>query len=271
MNRTPPVEVRRRLRAEVCYVCAVPGCNSPYLTYHHFDPPWSEKQHHNLEGMIALCEHHHNEADVGTYTCDQLYKFKREAAVTEVRGNVNWRREKTIFRAGTCLFVSSDVVLYSRGKRLVWLSKSQEGFDLLNLDLFTPGGELLFQMREHDWLLLPPVQDFEAQPHGHSIDVRSDPNGVRLKLTFRGFHWGELGNLIGSTRWEADIGNALGLKAGDEVQLCDMTGKMRYPSHFHFTPTKMKVGSNTFVECFWAHEPLGIEAEDGEAHVVAGG
>src|SRR5215211_7582447 len=78
VNRTPPIEVRRELRREVGFGCPVDGCGSPYLTWHHFDPPWKERQHHDVVGMVALCREHHDKADVGAFTRQQLRQLKTE-------------------------------------------------------------------------------------------------------------------------------------------------------------------------------------------------
>jgi hypothetical protein len=55
-SRTPPIAVRRKLRQEVGFACPVPDCGSPYLTWHHFDPPWHVTPQHEPAGMIALCK-----------------------------------------------------------------------------------------------------------------------------------------------------------------------------------------------------------------------
>ena len=57
-------------------MCPVDGCCSPYLTYHHFDPPWAEQRQHKVGGMIALCLQHHKEADGGAFTTEQLRRLK---------------------------------------------------------------------------------------------------------------------------------------------------------------------------------------------------
>lgn len=56
MNRTPPEPVREILRKEVNFGCPIEGCGSPYLEYHHFDPPWHEREHHDPQGMIHCVE-----------------------------------------------------------------------------------------------------------------------------------------------------------------------------------------------------------------------
>ena len=80
MNRTPPPTVRRRLRQEIGFGCPFPGCGSPYLMYHHFDPPWREEQRMYPEGIIPLCAQHHALADQGTWTISQLREYKQNAS-----------------------------------------------------------------------------------------------------------------------------------------------------------------------------------------------
>src|SRR6266446_2552326 len=75
--REPYDGVKQALRQEVHYACPVPGCGSPLLLFHHFDPPWKRKHHHNPGGMIALCTKCHPKADRGTWTKAQLHSFKR--------------------------------------------------------------------------------------------------------------------------------------------------------------------------------------------------
>ena len=64
------------------------GCGSPYLTWHHFDPPWRVQEHEEPEGIIALCQEHHKKADVGAFTDDQLRGLKAAGheREEEVRG-----------------------------------------------------------------------------------------------------------------------------------------------------------------------------------------
>src|SRR4029079_15500764 len=99
MERTPPVDVRKQLRREVQFGCPVSGCANPYLEYHHFDPPWREKHHHNPEGMLALCAEHHRKADAGAFTVEQLREMKKESPNT-VRGRFNWLRNELLAVVG---------------------------------------------------------------------------------------------------------------------------------------------------------------------------
>lgn len=97
MNRTPPDDVKRALRQEVNYGCPVQGCGEPFLEWHHFDPPWNEKEHHDPEGMIALCPKHHRQADGNVFSKEQLKEMKKNPNLK------NWIIEKFPWLCKSCL------------------------------------------------------------------------------------------------------------------------------------------------------------------------
>jgi hypothetical protein len=103
MDRSPPIEIRRLLRREVGFGCPVPTCASPFLSYHHFDPPWSVREHHNPAGMIALCPIHHPLAHGGVFSKAQLRRMKHQGAPDRVRGRFGWlRNDHMPWWAGAC-------------------------------------------------------------------------------------------------------------------------------------------------------------------------
>jgi hypothetical protein len=100
----PPAAIRRTLRQEVLFGCPVESCGSPYLTWHHFDPPWREREHHDPAGMVAMCLQHHKEADVNAFSDEQLRKMKTDPYLrrsgSPPEGTFHWRREQLVVRAG---------------------------------------------------------------------------------------------------------------------------------------------------------------------------
>lgn len=184
----PDAAVRRRLRAEVGFGCPVDGCGSPYLTWHHFDPPWREGKTHNPEGMVALCLQHHKEADSGAFTTVQLRALKSHGFLIRdgcaPAGRFNWRREQLVVDAGGGLFVRCPVFLAMAGRPMVWLSGDEQGNQLLNLDLWDGNGNHVFAMRDNDWVVLD-AEDAEAPPSARSLIIRDKAKGIRLSVQFR--------------------------------------------------------------------------------------
>jgi len=188
MDRTPPAEVRRVLRQEVGFCCPIDGCGSPYLSWHHFDPPWREREHHDPAGMIALCLQHHKEADAGTFTEAQLKQLKKTSASREVKGRFNWKRETTLFKSFGSYFFNNENILLVRNTPVIWITKSNEGYDLFNIDLRSASGERLFILQDNQWIAVPDLRDIEARPAGNSLSIRSLPGDVSLDLVFRNFN-----------------------------------------------------------------------------------
>src|SRR5687767_11098961 len=121
MNRTPPIDVRRALRREVGFGCPVQGCGNPYLSWHHFDPPWSVREHHEIGGMIALCGEHHAKAHAGAFTVDQLRSFKALDAntVRTIEGRFDWMRNDLLIVVGGNFYHETPVAVQIRGTPVV--------------------------------------------------------------------------------------------------------------------------------------------------------
>ena len=188
MNRTPPEDVRRLLRKEVGFGCPVDDCDSPYLTWHHFDPPWSERQHHNPAGIVALCVQHHGEADHGTWTSHQLRAFKdpaRNRAAERVRGRFRWKRDGLILLAGGNWWTGCSILLRCESIPVIWLSRDSDGYELLNLDLFDESGTARLQLRDNDWIVDREVEDLECAPRKSSLSVRTVALGAELSISFQ--------------------------------------------------------------------------------------
>jgi hypothetical protein len=171
--------VRRQLRREVGFGCPIPGCGSPYLRWHHFDPPWGVREHHNPAGMIALCGEHHSKADAGAFTRDQLCKFKqlgREQGAA-VKGRFDWMRHNLLGVLGGTFRYGTTYVVKVGGRRIIWFERDEEGYVLLNMNLPESGGARLL-MRNNYWMSF-----------GHPIDLDCPPSGKRLHVWYENGDW----------------------------------------------------------------------------------
>jgi hypothetical protein len=186
VGRRPPSKVLRALRTEVAFCCPIPNCQLPYLEYHHFDPPFSERPHHNVEGMIALCPIHHRAADGKTYTSDFLkyLKANARAAVRAVRGDLEWRRRRLLTVAGSNVTYETPVVIECRGERIVWLTRDEDGYLLLNV---APAeGELgrRFGIEQNLWTLEAFPDDVQCSLQRRHISAQY-ANGDRFAVLYR--------------------------------------------------------------------------------------
>lgn len=166
LSRTPPSAVRRILRREVMFGC--PLCGSPHLEYHHFDPPWSIKKHHDPAGMIALCAAHHDQADVGTFTKDQLADLKRKSRYS-VCSSFNWRRKETVFVCGGNYAYKCKSMLQANGFNLIYFEKDEEGYDTLSINIYDVCMNPIFRMRKTTGLPVQMWTILRFHPHRGSL------------------------------------------------------------------------------------------------------
>jgi hypothetical protein len=186
MDRNPPISVREQLRKEVHFGCPVSNCGSPYLQYHHFDPSWSEKHHHNPDGMIALCLEHHAQADGGAWTKEQLRHMKEFPYIpSEVRGGFNWQRQDVALIVGGEVFKNPKVILRIYGENVLWMEKSVDGDYRLNMIVRDVHGNLVVKIVNNDWLVYNrKVIDINSPPSGKMLTVISRDLGNWLSVRF---------------------------------------------------------------------------------------
>jgi hypothetical protein len=118
-----PEPVRRELRQEVNFGCAICGC--PVLEMHHIIPR-SEKEHNDPNHMIALCRNHHALAgpQAEGLTPDQLYEYKQNPYNSNIV-DYDFYFESGMpileFGGGECLLVDNDemTLLHINGEDIV--------------------------------------------------------------------------------------------------------------------------------------------------------
>lgn len=123
LNRRPPAAVRRQLRREVSFGCPVSGCGNPYLECHHFDPQWSEKPHHNPDGMIALCATNHAKADA--WPVEHCRGLKAQPHTADVSGRFEWMRREVVAIAGGNYYHETPQIVVFRGEPLIWFERDE--------------------------------------------------------------------------------------------------------------------------------------------------
>src|SRR5712692_5618711 len=152
MSRVPPEEVREALRREVNFGCPVRECGVPYLIWHHFDPPWKVREHHDPKGMIALCATHAGLADGGRWTIDQIRKMKMNPFVTRDRisETYGYLRRNIVCIAGV---VSYEVptFLEINNERVIGFNRDSEGYNRMNVFIRDREGSPTLEMKNNFW------------------------------------------------------------------------------------------------------------------------
>lgn len=186
MDRTPSLEVRRALRKEVGYGCPVPGCRSPYLTWHHFAPPWREREHHDPAGMIALCGEHHGFADGGVYSTGQLRALKKSSPSPEdVKVHLPWAKKNFLVRAGGEYRANSHCVLLLDDTPLIELTRDESGFLCLSFTLESQDGKQRVSVEENYLTFSEDrVFDFEISKNAKNVKIWDAKRSIGLELRF---------------------------------------------------------------------------------------
>ena len=149
-SRHIPETIKRRLRQEACFGCAI--CGNPIIQYAHIIP-FSISQRHDPCHMILLCPTDHVRADRDEYFRKTLYKYKAHpynANQGFVKGSFRIEGEKLIINAGTNRFVNTPNILVVDQRRLVSLRKMNDLL-FLDADFFNERNQILVSIKENEW------------------------------------------------------------------------------------------------------------------------
>lgn len=184
-GRKPYRNVLRTLRQEVGFCCPVEGCGNPYLTWHHFDPPWRVEKHHRPEGMIALCREHADKADNGSFTDEQLRELKRlgRDRATEVRGRFDWMRRDLLAVVGGNFYYNARSIIEIGSEPCVWFERDEDGYLLLNVRLPSLSKRPRARIENNFWSVKPTVAEVISPPNGRRLEINY-ANGDRFKAEF---------------------------------------------------------------------------------------
>jgi hypothetical protein len=180
------------LRREVGYGC--PVCRSPFLTWHHFDPPAHVEQHWRPEGIIAMCPLCHTDADekgknAGAYSIAELRAMKRSKHSSEdVRGHFpSWQdKEKLLVRVGGCYADTSAPIISVNEIPQIRIEKNKAGLLSLSFELRNKNDKVLVRM-EDNWFTAYPanIHDMIVTPKTKEVKVWLNKEDVGLEFSFK--------------------------------------------------------------------------------------
>lgn len=211
--------MRMRLRREVNFGC--PVCRSPFLTYHHFDPPWEPNHIHNEPGMVALCGLHHDFADGGAYTTQDLHTLKANPPGTPPIGRLPWGPSKMLVMFGGNYFVTSKTKAFSfrvDGKEIFSLRNTEEGYLSINAAICDPSGRTVCEIVANDILpALAYLGDLTCSTQGKEIRISSEACDALLLLRYDRKEVETLTSKIRS-KWPKIFSPALKIDKTEKVQ-----------------------------------------------------
>jgi hypothetical protein len=217
--RTPPKEVRDRLRREVNFGC--PICRSPFLTYHHFAPVWELAHTHHEPGMIALCHTHHDFADAGNYPAAYLHNLKVNPPDTPPDGRLPWSAERIFIMFGGNYFVTTPGKTFSfrvDGREVFALRPSDVGYLSINAAIYNSAGDLVCQIVENDIIAnLAKLGDLICTAKGKEVTISSQPNDATLSLKYERKQESDLLPII-TSQWPKTFSRSLKLDKTQKVR-----------------------------------------------------
>lgn len=185
MYRSPPAHVQRVLRQEVNYCCPVPDCAEPFLTWHHFDPPWNLEQHHRPEGMIALCVKHHRQAEGGIFGIDEIRKWKKYPNQGELaKTKFEWYGAMPLIRLGGCYAARGRWLIIVNGEHLLKIFSEDRNL-VFNFTLRNEANENLARMENNLFSYEPSViHDLSVSASGHQIKIWLQERQIGIDLEY---------------------------------------------------------------------------------------
>lgn len=164
----------------------MPDCGNPYLSWHHFNPPWSDEHHHRPDDMIALCREHADKADGGAFPNELLREWKKDGAAQAqaIEGKFDWMRHTYLAVIGSVFYYENATILQIGERRCIWFSRDEKGYQLLNFWMPTVVDEPRARIYENGWIVPPNIKDLECPPHGKLLRVWY-ANGDRISFEFR--------------------------------------------------------------------------------------
>jgi len=135
--------------------------------------------------MIALCQEHHDKADAGAFTQDQLRELKSQGAARseDVKGQFDWLRRDLLAAVGGNLYYDTPIIFHLNNRPIIWFTRDADGYMLLNVNMLSTSEEPRMQMRDNFWLLQGTPLDLESPPNGKLLRVRYS-NGDSLEVKF---------------------------------------------------------------------------------------
>jgi hypothetical protein len=159
-------------------------CPTPLLRYHHIIP-WEERHHFDFDDMIALCPEHHDKADEGVITRQELYEAKKSPYNRILVREDDFRIPGSVgsIRLGSNTFINTPRIVVVDELDLVSLSYD-DGHPLLNVVMIDEFNNWVGIVEENEWVFdRRAVWDIDY--HLRRLTVRSEPRRISLEIVIR--------------------------------------------------------------------------------------
>jgi hypothetical protein len=136
--------------------------------------------------MIALCLQHHKQADVGTYTIEQLREFKAQgrAQASSIAGRFDWMRRDILAVVGGSYYYRIPAIVVINDVPAVWFTHNEAGELRLNFKMPSIDSRQRATILDNAWEIPPEgVETLICPPNGREISVKYS-NGDYFRVVF---------------------------------------------------------------------------------------
>ena len=180
-----PEEIRRQLRREANFACAI--CGSIPIELHHIIPV-AERSHNDPEHMIYLCRNHHGDADRNAINREELYEIKRKIKDNKagaIRGKLAVNTNNIpILKLGSAFFENFHIPLMIDNIPVIEVGVSY-GNVFINANFYGPNDELIARIRENEWIVFhEDIKDIK----GRFWDIQDREKKLKILHKKKGYY-----------------------------------------------------------------------------------
>ncbi|MCO6438067.1 MAG: hypothetical protein J5J06_13320 [Phycisphaerae bacterium] len=156
--------------------------------------------------MIALCRSHHDHADAGGFSKDELRTLKSGSFSAEsVKARFPWAKRAMLIRLGGCYSGGSSAVLSVSGNPIIRVTTGESGLLLLSFLLKSPDGAVVAHMTDNIFQSDPAaLHDLKCKASATSIKVWLAPRDIGLDLTLKRITIDDLDGVLARDRERAE-------------------------------------------------------------------
>jgi len=186
LTRDIPEPIRRSVRQRCGFGCVV--CGDPFITYHHFDPPFKDAPAHRAEGITLLCQRCHADETHHRLAPDYVRQHNAKpyclcAGHTRhclVRSSISTGKPLT-FKIGSATFDTRVVLMYEWEELISFKPPEAENAPWrLSAKISDLNGRELLKIVDNEWRI--GIERYDITTCGETIEVREARGKVILVM-----------------------------------------------------------------------------------------
>lgn len=183
LSRDIPEPIKRQVRQRCGFGCVY--CGNAIYEYHHVDPPFTEAEAHEPEGIALLCGKCHDYVTKGVWS-ETRVKEAMDAPKCLQEGfsfgefDMGMRWPEIVL--GAARFRGTRAILVIEGETLLQVEPAEDTNAPFQLSgkFYGEKDRLLFEIKKNEWT--GPTSNWDIEQSGSRITVRTAPGRIAIKL-----------------------------------------------------------------------------------------